>query len=141
VKARKRPAVQQEAPPQDPNGPLTWEPICWEQDPAAVGQHAVAFDQVQQAVQGHGVQTSTLAARVGPTPAGGDRGPRDTGGPRPEAGQTALAADRAQQAVQKSGTQNVYFGERERAPEPVVSIAPPVGQRDEHLPLRGRQGC
>ena len=52
--------------------------------------------------------------------------------------QDAAAADRAQQAVLGSGTQNAYFGDRERAREPAVSVAPPVGQRDEQLPLRGR---
>ena len=46
----------------------------------------------------------------------------------------------AQQAVLGSGTQNVYLAGRERAPEPAVSIAAPVGQRDENLPLRGRDG-
>jgi hypothetical protein len=52
--------------------------------------------------------------------------------------QTAAAFDQARQAVQGSGIQHVYLGAQERAPEPVVSIAPPLGQRDEHLPLRGR---
>ena len=46
----------------------------------------------------------------------------------------------AQQAVLGSGTQNVYLGERERQREPAVSIAAPVGQRDDSLPLRGRDG-
>ena len=48
------------------------------------------------------------------------------------------ASGKAQQAVLGSGTQNVYLGERERRAEAAVSIAPPVGQRDETLPLRGR---
>ena len=38
-----------------------------------------------------------------------------------------------------SGVQHVYLGGRERAPEPAVSIEPPIGQRDEQLPLRGRE--
>ena len=54
--------------------------------------------------------------------------------------QAAAASGAAKQAVLGSGTQNVYLGGRERAPEPVVSIAAPVGQRDESLPLRGRDG-
>ena len=52
--------------------------------------------------------------------------------------QDASASGSAQQAVLGSGTQNVYLGGRERQREPAVSIAAPVGQRDESLPLRGR---
>jgi hypothetical protein len=37
-----------------------------------------------------------------------------------------------------SGVQNVYFGNRAGRTETPVSIAPPFGQRDERLPLRGR---
>jgi RecA/RadA recombinase len=52
--------------------------------------------------------------------------------------QKAAAGGQAQQAVVASGTLNAYFGDRERPGEPAVSVAPPVGQRDEQLPLRGR---
>jgi plasmid stability protein len=52
--------------------------------------------------------------------------------------QEASASGSAQQAVLGSGTQNVYLGERERQREAAVSIAAPVGQRDDSLPLRGR---
>ena len=52
--------------------------------------------------------------------------------------QVVAAYDAAQLAALGSGTQNVYLGVHDRAPEPVVSIAAPVGQRDETLPLRGR---
>jgi plasmid stability protein len=53
--------------------------------------------------------------------------------------QSAAAYDTAQQAVLGSGTQYNYFvGGQERSPEPAVSIAPPFGQLDESLPLRGR---
>ena len=52
--------------------------------------------------------------------------------------QTAVAYDTAQLAALGSGIQNVYLGVHERVPEPAVSIAAPVGQRDDALPLRGR---
>ena len=52
--------------------------------------------------------------------------------------QEASAGGQAQQANLGSGIQLVHFGDRERPGEPVVSVAPPVGQRDEQLPLRGR---
>ena len=52
--------------------------------------------------------------------------------------QDAAAAGQAQQAVLGSGIQHVHFGDRDRPGEPAVSVAPPVGQRDEQLPLRGR---
>ena len=56
----------------------------------------------------------------------------------PPVKQDAAAAGQAQQAVVGSGTLNAYFGDRARPGEPAVSVAPPVGQRDEQLPLRGR---
>jgi tetratricopeptide (TPR) repeat protein len=74
---------------------------------------------------------------VDPTPSG-DRRPGDRSKPRPVVQQTAAAYDAARQAVLGSGTQNVFWSGRERSPEPAVSIAPPVGQRDESLPIRGR---
>jgi hypothetical protein len=52
--------------------------------------------------------------------------------------QEATASGQAQQAMLRSGIQHVHFGDRERPREPVVSVAPPVGQRDEQLPVRGR---
>jgi hypothetical protein len=52
--------------------------------------------------------------------------------------QEASASGSAQQAVLGSGTQNVYLSERERQHEAAVSIVAPVGQRDDSLPLRGR---
>jgi plasmid stability protein len=58
--------------------------------------------------------------------------------PPAEVQQTAGAHDRAQQANLGSGTQNVFMGSHERAAEPAVSIAPPFGQLDASLPLRGR---
>ncbi len=48
------------------------------------------------------------------------------------------ASGHAQQAVLVSGVQNVYFGNRAGRTETPVSIAPPFGQRDKRLPLRGR---
>jgi len=48
------------------------------------------------------------------------------------------ASGSAEQAVLGSGTQNVYFGAEEARAEAAVSIAAPFGQRDESLPLRGR---
>jgi hypothetical protein len=52
--------------------------------------------------------------------------------------QKAAAGGQAQQANLGSGIQHVHFGDRDRPGEPAVSVAPPVGQRDEQLPLRGR---
>ena len=76
---------------------------------------------------------------MNPTPATGNRGTGDgQDEPLPELRQKASASGSAQQAVLGSGTQNVYLAERERQREPAVSIAAPVGQRDESLPLRGR---
>jgi len=78
---------------------------------------------------------------VDPTQANGDRdlrGDRDDG-LLPGVRQVFSASGAAQQAVLGYGTLNVYLGGREHPPEPVVSIAAPVGQRDEDLPLRGRE--
>src|ERR1700691_846162 len=87
---------------------------------------------------GTACRTLLSAARVDPAPAAGDRGPGGGSMPLPGVRQTASAYDAAQQAVLGSGTQNVYLGGRERPGEPAVSITPPAGQRDESLPLRGR---
>ena len=72
-----------------------------------------------------------------PAPAAGNHG---TGQDGPLSGvrQEASATGSAQQAVLGSGTQHVYLGERNRQREPAVSIAAPVGQRDDSLPVRGR---
>jgi tetratricopeptide (TPR) repeat protein len=56
----------------------------------------------------------------------------------PELRQEASAADRAQQPVLGSGTQHNYFATQQTEEEAAVSIAPPLGQRDEAMPLRGR---
>ena len=74
-----------------------------------------------------------------PAPAAGNRGTGD-GQVKPlsDVRQKVSASGSAQQAVLGSGTQNVYLGERAGQREPAVSIAAPVGQRDESLPLRGR---
>jgi len=77
---------------------------------------------------------------VDPAPATGDRGPGGEGTPLPRVRQIASAYDAAQQAVLGSGVQNVYLGGREWQPESLVSIALPVGLRDESVPLRGRDG-
>jgi plasmid stability protein len=58
--------------------------------------------------------------------------------PEPDVRQDFSASDWAQLAALGSGIQNVYLGGQEPRPEAVVSIAPPVGQRDPALPLRGR---
>ena len=73
-----------------------------------------------------------------PAPAAADPGPGSGRTPPPGVRQTASASGAAQQAVLGSGTQNVYLGGQERPGEPAVSIAPPAGQRDDSLPLRGR---
>ena len=76
-----------------------------------------------------------------PTQANGDRDLRGDGedGLLRGVRQVFSASGAAQQAVLGYGTLNVYLGGREHPPEPVVSIAAPVGQRDEDLPLRGRE--
>jgi len=56
----------------------------------------------------------------------------------PELRQEASAADRAQQPVLGSGTQHNYFATQQTEEEAAISIAPPLGQRDDTLPLRGR---
>ena len=80
-------------------------------------------------------------ARVDPPAAISNRGIPDNGKDAllPGVQQRVSASGAAQQALLGFGTQNVYLGGRDRQPEPVVSIAPPVGQRDESLPLRGRE--
>ena len=54
--------------------------------------------------------------------------------------QDFTASGQAQQAVQGSGIQNVYLGAHNQAAEPAISVAPPFGQRDGNLPIRGRDG-
>ena len=54
-----------------------------------------------------------------------------------ELAQDARAFDQSRQAILGAGQQNNYFGERDRPPEPTISVAPPYGQR-ANLPLRGR---
>jgi hypothetical protein len=49
--------------------------------------------------------------------------------------QDVTASGSAQQVVQGSGIQYINLGLES---EPAISIAPPFGQRDENLPLRGR---
>jgi hypothetical protein len=56
----------------------------------------------------------------------------------PELRQEASAADHAQQPVLGSGTQHNYFAAQQTEEEAAVSIAPPLGQRDDAMPLRGR---
>jgi hypothetical protein len=76
-------------------------------------------------------------------PAGADaRGVPDRGSelPAPEVRQEFSASGAAWQAVLGSGVQNVFFGAIEAPPVLAVSIAPPVGQLSEDLPLRGREG-
>jgi NB-ARC domain len=67
-------------------------------------------------------------------PAGGEDSPP------PATRQDFAAFGKAQQAALGSGTQNVYFGDGGERAEPALSIMPAVGQRDENLPLRGRDG-
>jgi tetratricopeptide (TPR) repeat protein len=56
----------------------------------------------------------------------------------PAVQQKVVGFDQAQQASQGAGVQHNYFGNADPQTEPAVSIAPPVGQLDERLPLRGR---
>jgi hypothetical protein len=58
--------------------------------------------------------------------------------PPPGVSQDFSASGQARQAVQGSGVQHIYFDARDQVPEPAISIAPPVGQWDESLPIRGR---
>jgi hypothetical protein len=87
-------------------------------------------------------KTSTLVARVGPVRGGETSSVRVSGrleGP-PEVVQGITGLGQARQAMLGKGTQNVYFGDPGAQGEAAVSIAPPVGQRDPGLPLRGRDG-
>src|SRR5712691_1889323 len=52
--------------------------------------------------------------------------------------QKATAYGSAMQAVVGSGQLHAYFGDRPRAAEPAVSLAPPFGLRTDDLPIRGR---
>lgn len=52
--------------------------------------------------------------------------------------QAGIASDHAKQALLGSGVQNIYFGERDQAAEPAISLEPPFGLRDDKLPIRGR---
>ena len=63
---------------------------------------------------------------------------RSNNGGEAEVSQDVSAAGQAQQAVQGSGVQNVYLQGSDRDFEPVVSVVSPFGQRDEKLPVRGR---
>lgn len=58
--------------------------------------------------------------------------------PPPEVFQDFSASGQARQVVQGSGIQNVYFAAHDKRPEPAISVAPPFGQRDKSLPIRGR---
>jgi plasmid stability protein len=74
-----------------------------------------------------------------PTPAANDpAAPRSGGGPPPDVQQQASASGHAKQVIQGEGVQNVYLAEPGKPPEDAVSIAPPTGQLDGALPLRGR---
>jgi hypothetical protein len=76
---------------------------------------------------------------VGVTPGSDPGGPPDPGkGPPPVVQQDVLGLGQARQASQGSGVQYNYFGDPGPQAEPGVSIAAPVGQLDERLPLRGR---
>jgi hypothetical protein len=68
-----------------------------------------------------------------------DRNVPGTGkGTQPGVLQDVSASGHARQAVQGAGVQNVYLVGPERELEPAVSVTPPLGQRDENLPIRGR---
>jgi tetratricopeptide (TPR) repeat protein len=77
---------------------------------------------------------------VGVTP-GGDTangGPSADADSPPVAHQRVVGLGRSRQAIQVSGVQYNVFGQTVPEAEVAVSIAPPVGQRDERFPLRGR---
>ena len=85
-------------------------------------------------------RTLLSAVRVDPAPPAGKPGGSSLGsGPLPVVRQGFSASGLAKQAVLGSGTQNVYLDGLEPQPEAAVSIAPPFGQRDEALPIRGRE--
>ncbi len=64
--------------------------------------------------------------------------PGADGGVPPAVQQKVRGQDQAQQAALGSGVQYNYFGDTGPQAGPAVSIAVPVGQRDERFPLRGR---
>src|SRR5882757_3252359 len=57
---------------------------------------------------------------------------------RPSMSQDFRATGHSQQAVQGSGIQNIYFEDSRQMPESSISLAPPFGQRNDRLPIRGR---
>ena len=66
-------------------------------------------------------------------------GPHDAGiGVPPGVWQEVVRFGQARQATLGAGVQYNYFGDPGPQSEPGVSIAAPVGQLDERLPLRGR---
>ncbi|WP_198529200.1 tetratricopeptide repeat protein [Mycolicibacterium obuense] len=52
--------------------------------------------------------------------------------------QAITAAGEARQAVLGSGIQHIHLSSSDEKFEPAISIIPPFGQRDDRLPLRGR---
>ena len=76
---------------------------------------------------------------MSPAPPGDDRSvPGEDAGPPPGVRQDFSAYGQARVAAQASGIQNVYLDGRGRNSEPVVSLVPPIAQRDDNLPIRGR---
>jgi RecA/RadA recombinase len=75
-----------------------------------------------------------MSQAPGTDPAGPGGGRGEQGG----VGQEVTGSGQAQQAALGQGVQHNYFGTRPGGPEAPVSIAPPLGQRDERFPLRGR---
>ena len=86
-----------------------------------------------------GCSTTSSAAKVGVAPVSDPGGLHDAGsGVPPAVHQEVRAFDQASQVSQGSGVQYNIFGDTGPQAEPGVSIAAPIGQLDERLPLRGR---
>ncbi len=115
---------------------LTWAPV---------NQEVRGSDQARQAVLGQGTQNNSFGSG---TPQSTEHSPS---APRvesiPAAAQIASTAqnvsgtDHTWQAVAgPGGTQVNYWGINPLSPEAALSIAAPLGRRNEALPLRGRAG-
>ena len=113
---------------------LTWAPVT---------QEVRGSDQARQAVLGQGTQNNSFGSGTLQSTEHALTAPRvesiSEAAPMGSAVQNVSGADRTWQAVAgPGGTQVNYWGMNPPSPEAALSIAAPLGRRDEALPLRGR---
>jgi tetratricopeptide (TPR) repeat protein len=113
---------------------LTWAPVA---------QDVLGFGQAKQAVLGQGVQNNSFDSGMLPAAESAVNlqrvEPALSPVPIGSGSQRVTAADRTWQAVAgPGGTQVNYWGINPLSPDSPLSIAAPLGRRDEALPLRGR---